>query len=79
MLESSPPITTYEDIWKFKPRRLMDSTSIDDIRKEVADATSAGLRVRSVGFGSSGCTRRPSAMPQRGRKPRLATINFPVR
>jgi L-gulonolactone oxidase len=53
MRVSSPPITTYEDIWKFTPRRLVNSASIDDICKAVADATSAGLRVRAMGFGNS--------------------------
>jgi FAD/FMN-containing dehydrogenase len=53
MRVSSPPITTYEGIWKFEPHRLVSSASIDDICKAVADATSAGLRVRAMGFGNS--------------------------
>lgn len=49
----SSAITTYEDIWRFEPRRLVNAASIDDIRAAVADATSSGLRVRAMGFGNS--------------------------
>jgi L-gulono-1,4-lactone dehydrogenase len=46
-------ITSYEDIWKFKPRRVVESDSVDDICAAVAEAGSAGLRVRALGFGNS--------------------------
>src|SRR6266576_2401096 len=53
LADSSRLIATYEDIWKFKPRRVVESDSVDDIRSAVAEATSAGLRVRAIGFGMS--------------------------
>jgi L-gulonolactone oxidase len=51
--DSSRLVTTYEDIWKFKPRRVVESDSVDEIRSAVAEASSAGLRVRAIGFGMS--------------------------
>jgi FAD/FMN-containing dehydrogenase len=52
-LSGTRSITTYEDVWKFKPRYVVESPSIDDIRLAVAEASSSGLRVRAIGAGSS--------------------------
>jgi L-gulono-1,4-lactone dehydrogenase len=46
-------ITTYEDVWRFRPRRLVEPASVDEVRVAVRQATAAGLRVRAMGFGSS--------------------------
>ena len=50
---SSRPISTYEHVWNFKPRYVVESSSVDDIRAAVADANASGLRVRALGFGNS--------------------------
>jgi L-gulonolactone oxidase len=52
-LPGSRLITTYEDVWKFKPRRVVESDSVDEISSAIAEANSAGLRVRAMGFGNS--------------------------
>lgn len=52
-LAGTRTITTYENVWNFKPRYVVESASIDDIRAAVIAAASSGLRVRSVGAGSS--------------------------
>jgi L-gulono-1,4-lactone dehydrogenase len=46
-------VATYEDVWKFKPRYVVESPSIDDIRSAVVEAVSSRLRVRAIGAGSS--------------------------
>jgi FAD/FMN-containing dehydrogenase len=52
-LAGSRTVTTYEDVWKFKPRHVVESASVDDICSAVAEAASSGLRVRAIGAGSS--------------------------
>jgi len=53
LVGASRTITTYEDVWKFKPRHVVESASVDDIRSAVAEAAASGLRVRAIGAGSS--------------------------
>jgi FAD/FMN-containing dehydrogenase len=52
-LNGTRTVTSYEDVWKFKPRYVVETASIDDIRSAVAEAASSGLRVRAIGAGSS--------------------------
>ncbi len=53
LIGTSRTITTYEDVWKFKPRHVVESASVDDIRSAVTEAAASGLRVRAIGAGSS--------------------------
>jgi L-gulonolactone oxidase len=53
LVDSDRLIVTYEDVWKFKPRHVVEPASIDEIRSAVVEADTAGLRVRAMGFGSS--------------------------
>jgi L-gulono-1,4-lactone dehydrogenase len=53
LAESSRLITTYEDVRKFKPRHVVESASIDEIRAAIVAADSSGMRVRAIGFGNS--------------------------
>jgi len=53
LIGTSRTIMTYENVWKFKPRHVVEPASVDDIRSAVAEATASGLRVRAIGAGSS--------------------------
>jgi FAD/FMN-containing dehydrogenase len=53
LVNSSRVITTYEDVWKFQPRHVVDTASIETICAAVAEANASGLRVRPMGFASS--------------------------
>jgi FAD/FMN-containing dehydrogenase len=53
LAETSRTIASYEDVWTFRPRHVVDAASIDDIRAAVVGADCSGLRVRAMGFGNS--------------------------
>jgi predicted dehydrogenase len=46
-------LATYNGVWTFKPRHIVECNSIDDVRSAVREGVSAGLRVRTMGMGSS--------------------------
>src|SRR5579863_2451407 len=47
------PISTFDDILNFKPRRTVECESLSDVSTAIIDAVSADLKVRAFGLGCS--------------------------
>jgi predicted dehydrogenase len=46
-------IDTYGGVWTFEPRHVVECSSVQEVSSVVADAASAGLRVRAMGNNNS--------------------------
>ena len=50
---SGPPLRTFAGVQDFKPLHLVEASSILDIKAAIKEASSRGLKVRSLGSGNS--------------------------
>jgi L-gulono-1,4-lactone dehydrogenase len=53
MSSTHASVATFDDVYRFTPQKIVDCTSINDVRAAVRDAAAAGLRVRVMGSGYS--------------------------